>query len=82
MPYSVTLETPNRIHEFTVKTAQFGENDIRFTGFDPSQCPEELENAFRFASNNLTAILLDESIIESLDVRPTEDRVPDGDPAF
>lgn len=68
LAYEITLETPTKVHIFTVEEALFTETGIQFIGLGPSQCPEELQDVFQFASKELTATLLDESIVESLEV--------------
>lgn len=66
--YEITIETAHQEYVLSVSEAKFLKHNIKFTGFDPSDCPEELKDYFQFYSKDLSAMLTDASELEHISI--------------
>lgn len=82
MPQEVHLATDAQTAKVIVERTFLTEETARLEGFDPSFCPDGMEEGIQFFSKNLTAIIEPDSEVSIESVRPTDQPVPEPDVQF
>lgn len=82
MPQKVTLSKEGQTATVIVESAHLTDSHIRLTGFDPSFCPDGMEEGMQFLSKDLTAIIEADSPVSVESVAPTDEAVPEPDVSF
>lgn len=82
MNYEVTLKKDDQIETIIVSQVELLSDTSILKTFDPSQCPESMEDDIVFVSSRLSAMILEDSDVKIIKAEPTDEAVPMPEPTF